>query len=68
RKNKYDFNTKLSYLALWPLIIACNYFYRSCRQIYIAYQNLAYPFLSSIYKEMFLNINRVDQQLKISVL
>ncbi|MFK3661998.1 hypothetical protein ACI2I2_16005 [Scandinavium sp. NPDC088450] len=25
RKNKYDFNTKLSYLALWPLIIACNY-------------------------------------------
>ncbi|WP_258963908.1 hypothetical protein [Klebsiella pneumoniae] len=25
RRNRYDFNTKLSYLALWPLIIACNY-------------------------------------------
>lgn len=25
RGNKFDFETKLSYLALWPLIIACNY-------------------------------------------
>lgn len=25
RGDRYDYKTKLSYLALWPLIIACNY-------------------------------------------